>query len=292
VNENSSLVQDIEEQLKRQRLKRQQETESATQNDDDASVMSSHPKQVLGKYRYDKERQAYFPVESNPSVTKPILSKTLTNGSNEAKTTLCASSKRWSRYLPDAGSRDKAVVRVPTLLHAYQSCSDVSIRTHIQSLCMGHCLRDGMEIVPNISCSVDDHNEERWFSWFDHFEAPQQLQQTTEEPAGSETNNVSRRQHNDVSAFCSTPPLLPRCLTVKTLLHPAARTFDLVEDVTPTPTHLLPAFATISPTGLLYTPPQRAELFEADQIGVGGSAMPELEHPRDWYVSRSPLKTV
>lgn len=282
--DNSDLVQDIEEQLRRQRLKKQEQSDG--NNDQETSSSLAHrPKRILGNYEYDDERQAYFPKSAQ---TRPNSSKSAEESSTDIEMMDSLFRQRLSRCLTQASRNRDAAIRLPSILCALQSSSDLCVRRQLQSLCVGRCLRDSMEIVPNTAASTQGDacnlGKERWFTWLDP--------QPRNEPPATLTEDASRQRHPHEHDFSSpfTPHeelTIPPELMIKTQLHPSARTFDVVDNY-PNQPGVLPTIASVSPSGVLYAPSRRQRLLDLDSTeddDIFHSQAPDLlgmSHARDW----------
>ena len=130
---------DIEEQLRVQRKKRA--LEDKTQR--------KEPQQptTLGNYRYDPERDAYFPVDSFPKGKTCQAARHNTHAKNIQRNHLqCAN----ARQLLDAGATSSQSLRYAMEISPYAS------RQHdLRSIWAARLLRTGMRVVPTVSSSAD-----------------------------------------------------------------------------------------------------------------------------------------
>ncbi len=119
----------IEEQLRRQRKKR------AT---DHKSAVRQNP-QTLGNYRFDLERNAYFPADSFPAPTKKRPAKQTTTRQIHRNYSSCANTK--CLLTTEA-------ISFQSLKYATEISPFSTRQEHLRSIWAGRLLRMGMNLVP------------------------------------------------------------------------------------------------------------------------------------------------
>ena len=133
--EQSNTTEDIEEQLRRQRLKQQQETHCSSETQQEMP-------QTLGNYRYDKERGAYFPATDT-------IERSDTKSSAEHS---YLPARHGSFFYTDF---QKDLSSIPSVRLAYPTsvCSSVPQRIRLTSNWAGRSLLESARLTPSAAMS-------------------------------------------------------------------------------------------------------------------------------------------
>jgi hypothetical protein len=126
------IVNDIDDQLRVQRKKRALEEKSQRRD----------PQPTLGNYRYDRERDAYFPADTFPKQDQ----KKKAVGVDEKKF-------KGRSYVQFASARqtfDAQASSSQTLRYASEISPSPSRQLYVRSLWAGRLLKMGMKVVPTV----------------------------------------------------------------------------------------------------------------------------------------------
>jgi len=187
----------IEEQLRVQRKKRALENKT----------LRNEPQATLGNYRYDAERDAYFPADSFPKDRKRPA-KNHGGVKKQQNYTQCANAK----CLLSTGAMSSQSLKYATEISTFAT------RQHnLRSLWAGRLTRMGMQVIPSVVTSTD---------------GTRVLSMLPPLTATSSTSNA------EAATLTSTA----LDLVCKNRLHPSARTFDVHMG---TDHNLLPSIATL-----------------------------------------------
>lgn len=131
-----AIANDIEEQLRVQRKKRALEEKTQRRE----------PRPTLGNYRYDPERDAYFPADKSPSQD---TKKKAVNGDRNTM------SRSYTQFTSVRHSLDAQDLSSHSLRLAMEISPSVTQQCHLRSLWAGRLLKMGMQVVSSAAPSRD-----------------------------------------------------------------------------------------------------------------------------------------
>lgn len=209
----------IEEQLRAQRKRQALEQQSSK---------SKAPSASIGNYRFDAERNAYFPAESFPSTaSKKRQAKTNSKTTRQHGYMHCANPKC---VLNPTG------ISSQSLRYSMETSSSATRQHHLRSLLAGRLLKQGMQVVPTTSSLARDGETRLW---------------SMLPPLISSSNDDSSMALDFVC---------------KTRLHPSARTFDVYYNHSKP--NELPSIATLVDGGSQVTFGHEPEVLEVSSDDV------------------------
>lgn len=135
------VANDIEEQLRVQRKKRALEEKTQRRE--------PQPRPTLGNYRYDPERDTYFPADKFP------------RQDTKKKAVDCDKKKTSPTYTQFASMRhvhslDAQALSSPSLTCAMEISPCIAQQYHLRSLWAGRLLKMGMQVIPTAAPSRDE----------------------------------------------------------------------------------------------------------------------------------------
>lgn len=178
----------IEEQLRAQRKKRALENKITAAA---ADQQRQPQQQSLGNYRYDAERDAYFPTDSFPKENKKRSAKGASVKKQSCNYMQCANAKRFI---------NTGAVSSQSLTYSMQVCSSPTRQHALRSILAGRLLRRGMNVVPTVVPSADG------------------IRLLSMMPPLLQTDASTNDSSNSATALD---------VVCKSRLHPSARTFDV-----------------------------------------------------------------
>ena len=147
-NEEDDPMVSIDEQLQRQREQRRKQEEldekqKSNQPDEHKEKPKNRTPMVLGKYRYDPQRQSYFPMDgitsrrSRTSTTRKAGSESYRN---QDSTKIRTEHRVTQYFAPSRNSREYRSLALPSLTYLAETCPSSYRRTLLRDAVGGRCL--------------------------------------------------------------------------------------------------------------------------------------------------------